>query len=285
MRVGRTLSGIELSARHHLLDAYNRLKLSTVRLSTMQRINSGSDDPAGLAAAENLRAELTAINEAADHAARAGAVARTADSALGQVSGLLHRIRGNAVAAASGGRDAAELDALQRETDAALEAIDRIGNLTSFAGEKLLDGGDMTFLLSPNVSDTSALSLPRISTSLLGGTVGRLSDLASGGGASLARGDRTAAVEILNAADSQVLRARAVLGDFEKSTIESAVQVLDGMEKNLSAALSQIFDSDVAEESSRLVVSRLLVDSASSSLLLAARSRDQIRGLLGALSG
>jgi len=281
MRVGSALSGIDLIAQHNLLQAYNQVNLSSVRLSTMQRINSGSDDPAGLIAVENLRAELTAVNEATDNAARAGAVVRTADSALGQVSDLLNTVRGNVVAAASGGRSEAELAALQMETDAALEAINRIGNSTSFGGEKLLDGSELTFVLSPDVSDVSTLSLPAISTSALGGPPGPLSDLASSGSASLADGDLTTAMEILDAAASQVLEARASLGAFEKYAIESAVQVLDGMEENLSAAFSRIFDTDVAEENSRLVRSQILVNASISSVLLAGQSRSQIGSLLG----
>ena len=67
MRVGSRLSGIDLTAQHNLLQSYNQLNLSSVRLSTMQRINKASDDPAGLIAVEDLRAELTAINAATDN--------------------------------------------------------------------------------------------------------------------------------------------------------------------------------------------------------------------------
>jgi len=283
MRVGSTLSGIDLIAQHSLLQAYNQVDLSSVRLSTMRRINSGSKDPAGLIAVENLRAELTAINEATDNAARAGAVVRTADSALCQVSSLLNTVEGNVVAALSGGRSDAELAALQMEIDAALEAVNRIGDSTSFGGKKLLEGGEMTFVLSPDASDVSTLSLPAISTSTLGGPAGLLSNLGSGGSASLADGDLAAAVEVLDAASSQVLGAQARLGAFENCAIKPAVRVLESMEENLSAAFSQIFDTDTAEESARLVRSQILVKASISSVLLAGQSRSQIGNLLGGL--
>ncbi len=164
MRIGTGPSGTELTAQFNLLSALNQLNQSAQRLSTMQRINSGGDDPAGLIAAESLRAELTAINQASDNAARAAAVVRVADSALGQVSGLLNTIRGNLVAAAnSGGLSDAELDALQLETDAALEAINRIGNVTSFGGRKLLDGSggiDVSGVNSNQVADVEVYSNP-----------------------------------------------------------------------------------------------------------------------------
>ncbi len=132
MRIGSRLSGADLAAQHYLIQAFARLQAANTPLSTMVRINRGSDDPAGLIAMEQLRAELTAIRAASDNAARAGGVVRVADSALREVSGLLNSIRGHVVQAAGGGLSDAEIAAKQIEVDAALEAIDRIGSYTSF---------------------------------------------------------------------------------------------------------------------------------------------------------
>ncbi len=140
MRIGSGPSGIDLTAQINLLNAYTELSKSAIRLSTMQRINAGSDDPAGLIAAESLRSEITAIRAASENAGRARAAIRVADSAMGEVSGLLNTIRGNVVSAAGGMYSDAELAAMQLENDAAMEAINRISGTTSFAGRKLLDG-------------------------------------------------------------------------------------------------------------------------------------------------
>jgi flagellin-like hook-associated protein FlgL len=59
--------------------------------------------------------------------------------------------------------------------------------------------------------------------------------------------------------------------------------VLGGMEENLSAAFSQIADTDVAEENSRLVRAQILVQASISSLLMAGQRRSQIGSLLGGL--
>lgn len=302
MRIGTGPSGMDLTAQFSLLNALNNLDLNALRLSTMQRINSGADDPAGLIAAENLRAELTAIQAASDNAARARATVRVADSAMGEVGNLLNTIRGNVVAAAGGGLSDAELAALQLETDAALEAINRIGSTTSFGGRKLLDGsagfqvsgvssgqtdpitisGDgLTYLFSPDVADTSTLGLPTINTSALGGSAGRLSDLASGGQFSLTSNHIGKAIEVLDSATAVILQGRARAGAFEKYSIESSQRVLESMEVNISDALSQILDTDVAAETSRLVRSQVLVQAATSSLMLAGQSRRLIGGLFG----
>src|SRR5688500_8781109 len=111
------------------------------RLSTGLRINSGKDDPAGLIASENLRRDITAANKAISNTERANQLIATADSALGQISGLLNDIRGLVTEAANEGVLSAEqIAANQLQVDSSLEAIDRIATVTNFQGRKILDG-------------------------------------------------------------------------------------------------------------------------------------------------
>ena len=118
-----------------------QLQESLTRLSTGLRINSGKDDPAGLIASENLRRDITSINKAISNTERANQLIATADSALGQVSSLLNDIRGLVVEAANTGVLSDEqIAANQLQVDSSLEAIDRIAQVTTFQGRKLLDG-------------------------------------------------------------------------------------------------------------------------------------------------
>jgi len=111
------------------------------RLSTGLRINSGKDDPAGLIASENLRRDITAANKAISNTERANQLIATADSALGQISGLLNDIRGLVTEAANSGVLSDEqIAANQLQVDSSLEAIDRIAQVTTFQGRRLLDG-------------------------------------------------------------------------------------------------------------------------------------------------
>ncbi len=118
-------------------DLQNRL----TRLSTGLRINSGKDDPAGLIASEALRSNIISTEKAIVNNERASQLIATADSALGQVSQLLNDIRGLVTEAANTGVLSAEqIAANQLQIDSSLEAIDRIAQITSFQGKKLLDG-------------------------------------------------------------------------------------------------------------------------------------------------
>src|SRR5262245_33058167 len=119
----------------------SQLQESLNRLSTGLRINTGKDDPAGLIASENLRRDIISANKAISNTERANQLIGTADSALGQISNLLIDIRGLVVEAANTGVLSDEqIAANQLQVDSSLEAIDRIAQVTTFQGRKLLDG-------------------------------------------------------------------------------------------------------------------------------------------------
>jgi flagellin len=119
----------------------SQLQTALNRLSTGLRINSGKDDPAGLIASENLRRDITAADKAITNSERANQFIATADSALSQISNLLNDIRGLVTEAANSGVLSDEqIAANQLQVDSSLEAIDRISQVTTFQGRKLLDG-------------------------------------------------------------------------------------------------------------------------------------------------
>ena len=79
------------------------LNTSLQRLSTGLRINSGADDPAGLIASENLKAEQTGISTAIDNANRANNIVGTAEGGLSEVSNLLTELQSLVSATANSG--------------------------------------------------------------------------------------------------------------------------------------------------------------------------------------
>jgi flagellin len=174
---------------------------------------------------------------------------------------MLRTIRSNVVAAADGSLTGDQRAALQREVDAALQALDRLGANTNFAGQKLLDGSTLEFQLSPDADGAVALVMPEISSGTLGGAAGHLIDLASGGSANLETGDCQQALAILDEAEQQVLAARTQNGAFAKYTLETSSATLDATQINLTSALSEIRDTDVAQAMSNLIRTRILAQS------------------------
>ena len=117
------------------------LNLSLQRLSTGLKINSGADNPAGLIASENLRAEKAGIAQAIDNAERAANIIGTAEGGLTEISSLLTEVQSLVSQAANtGGLSTEELAANQLQVDSILSTINRIAQSTSFNGAKLLNG-------------------------------------------------------------------------------------------------------------------------------------------------
>ena len=116
------------------------LNKSITRLSTGLRINNGSDDPSGLIASENFRAQLTSMDAALRNNQDAVNYAKTADGALDEVSRLLREARALAVANGSSSTSAAQKAANQAQLNNIAASIDRIASTTQFGTRKLLDG-------------------------------------------------------------------------------------------------------------------------------------------------
>lgn len=117
------------------------LNNSLERLSTGLRINRGKDDPAGLIASENLRAEIKSVGAAINNAERAERVVNIAEGGLSEVSGLLTELQGLITNSANdAGLSTAEKEANQLQIDSILQTIDRVADQTSFQGTKLLNG-------------------------------------------------------------------------------------------------------------------------------------------------
>ncbi|RCS47726.1 flagellin [Bremerella cremea] len=143
-----------LVAQNTLARSNNDLQTALGRLSTGLRINRGKDDPAGLIASESLRSDITNVEKAITNSERANQLIATADSALGQVSQLLNDIRGLiSEAANTGALSDDQVAANQLQIDSSLEAIDRIAQITSFQGKRLLDG-NLDFI-TQNVDSSS----------------------------------------------------------------------------------------------------------------------------------
>lgn len=157
-----------LRGLHNVQKAQENLNQSLQRLSTGLKINSGKDDPAGLLASEGLRLQLTTINQSIDNSNRANNVLSTADSALGEIGGLLNQVRGLVQQGLnSGALSDDEIKANQQQIDQALSAINRISANTTFAGQKLIDGSK-AFNTALTAADAAKLSDVQVNEALFG---------------------------------------------------------------------------------------------------------------------
>lgn len=140
--MSRINTNVQSLVAQRVLGANNASLNNTLeRLSTGLRINRGKDDPAGLIASENLRAEKSSLNAAISNAERADQVSNIAEGGLQEVSGLLTELQGLTTASAnSAGLSDQEKKANQLQIDSILQTIDRVAGATSFQGKRLLNG-------------------------------------------------------------------------------------------------------------------------------------------------
>ncbi len=111
------------------------------KLSTGLRINSAADDPAGLIASENFRAQISGVTQAIKNSQDALNYSKTAEGALDEISRLMRESRSLAVLSANTGTlSTSQLQANQTQIDLITRSIDRIAQQTQFGRKKMLDG-------------------------------------------------------------------------------------------------------------------------------------------------
>ena len=191
-----------LVAQRTLAKNNDSLNMSLKRLSTGLKINSGADNPAGLIASENLRAEKTGITAALNNAERAGNVIATAEGGLSEVGNLLNELQGLLTETAnSGGLTQDEIDANQLQVDAILDTVNRLSGSVNFQGKKLLNG-ELAYQTS-------------------GATASTLGDLRINSARLLDGGTQAMVVSVVSAAETAVL-SQTIADTSGSFTIEVA---------------------------------------------------------------
>ncbi|MGQ0720049.1 MAG: flagellin N-terminal helical domain-containing protein [Candidatus Eiseniibacteriota bacterium] len=130
-----------LNAWRHLTNTDFMMNRTLERLSSGLRINSASDDPAGLSISEKLRSQVASLNQAVENSEQAITMINTAEAALNEIHNLLTTMRELAIHAANEGvNDATALEADQDQIRSSLDTITRIAQSTQFGTKNLLDG-------------------------------------------------------------------------------------------------------------------------------------------------
>lgn len=139
MKINHNMSAV--IANNQLLRNETGLSESIERLSSGLKINHASDDPAGMAIATKMKAQIRGLDQASRNASDGISVLDAADGALEEVTNMLQRMRELSVQAANTGVYSQEdLEAIQAEITSLTDEIGRISTDTEFNTKKLLDG-------------------------------------------------------------------------------------------------------------------------------------------------
>ena len=125
------------------------------RLATGKRINSASDDAAGLAIGERMESQIRGMQQASRNSNDAISMIQTADGAAIEIGEMLQRMRELAVQARNGTNESQDITNLNKEFAQLATEIERIANDTKFNGSTLLEAGTVkSFVVGADEADT-----------------------------------------------------------------------------------------------------------------------------------
>lgn len=257
------------------------METSMHRLSTGMRINSAADDAAGVAIASRLTAEVKGTNMAIRNAMDAQALIDTAEGAHVEIGSILQRMRELAVQAANDTNSAADRDSMNAEVTELKAEIDRIKDVTTWAGIKLLDGTQSATGLSfqigadNNTADTVTVKIDDMGVSSIGSGTATYVTAISLDTMTLA----SAAISVLDEAITTVNTQRSELGSYS-NRLDHVVNNLTNVSSNLQAGLGRIQDADFAAETTSLAKSQILQQASTAMLAQANASKQNVLSLL-----
>ena len=150
MKVNHNMSAVITNAQ--LLRTENSLADSMERLSSGLKINHAKDDPAGMAISNKMQAQIDGLGKASENASNGISVLQIADSALGEITSMLQRMRELSVQAATDTNQLEDREAIQKEIDSLVSEVDRISRDTEYNTKKLLDGTSDTRVYADGTS-------------------------------------------------------------------------------------------------------------------------------------
>jgi flagellin len=276
-----------LNAQRQLMNSGNALDTSFKRLSSGFRINSASDDAAGLQISNRLTSQINGLNQAVRNANDGISLAQTAEGAMEETTNMLQRMRTLAVQSANGSNTDEDRIALQQEMTQLSTEINRIAETTTFGGQNLLDGSySGVFQVGADASQTISFSLSSINSTGTAVAIDAnggftVSGITTGAGTAVAATDISVtsvanAQSVITIVDNMIAAVdskRAELGAVQ-NRFSSTIRNLSNITENVSAARSRIRDTDFAQETASLTSNQIL-QQASTTILAQANQRPQ----------
>jgi len=251
VRIVTNLSSLE--AQKNLGRTNAKLQSSFNKLSSGLRINTAADDAAGLAISERMKTQIRSYVVAERNANDAISMVQTAEGALGEVHGILGRMRELAIQSANGSMTSTDRGYLDTEFKQLQAEITRIQGAAKFNGKQLLATAatSITFQIGlDNASfDQLAITFGGFALTTLLATATNL----AGATASASLASLTTIDNALQTISTERAKYGASMNRLEITT--NAIQT---MRVNLSASNSRIRDVDVAEETSRLAANQVI---------------------------
>jgi flagellin len=248
------------------------------QLSTGTRVNSASDDAAGLAIGQNMTSQIRGLNQAVRNLNDGINMMQTAEGGMIEQSNMLQRMRELAVQANNGTYSNTQRSYLSLEYEALASQIQKIATETKWNDQSLLvgtsgtvGGGTGTFTFQAGQASGQVISVTI--TAATGTALGL-----DGGGISTAASS-AAAIALIGSALEKINLQRAAIG-AGINQMEYAVDNVTNISSNTTQSRSTIMDTDYAQASTQLAKTQIIQQAATAML---AQANQQAQGVLSLL--
>lgn len=232
----------------HMNNANTKAAQTMQRLSSGLKINSAKDNPAGMAIARKLSAQVKGLNQAKDNAMNGISMIQTAEGAMNEVHAMLNRMRELTVQGLNDSVNEADRQHIQDEINQLTEEIKQIQTNTEFNKIPILSSDeDIMIQTGANTSQAMQISGKDIN---LNQTIDLIEDLSfekEFDPLHKVDPDYKGMLTSVDEAIAQTSTIRGKLGAYQ-NRLEHTVTNLGVSEENMTASLSTIEDADMAEE-------------------------------------
>ena len=291
-----------LYASKNLQSAQSKMATAVERLSSGLRINRAKDDAAGLGIANSLTSQINSANQGIRNLNDGISMVQTAEGAIGAANDMAQRILTLATQGANGTLGTTERTAIQSEMRQLLTAVTAIGGRTKFSGNSLLavttttasatqfslqatnQSSDSIALLNSAFWDIGFGSNTVTATNTANGQASAVTNAVNH--ADVTSATASAAATAFNSVQTQATAyitalgtQRSLLGAYQNQ-IEYTVSNITELSSNLSAARSNVIDTDYATETAALTKGQILQQAATAMLAQANQMPNVILSLL-----
>ena len=258
LRIATNVASI--NARKNLGRTKSGLNKALARLSSGYRINQASDDAAGLAISENLKAQIRGLRQANRNANDGVSLVQIAEGSLNEVSNMLIRLRELAIQASSDTIGDTERKFLDVEYQQLKSEIQRITENTQYNGYELLNGTGGVIDIQVGVHNDPFEDRISFNASAANATPEALGIIAE---SVATKEGAQVSIGVLDNALTSTNAIRANFGAMQ-NRLTSTINNLGVAEENYSAANSRVRDADIAAESAALTKHNILLQAATS---------------------
>ena len=244
---------------------------STEKLSSGYQVNRAADDAAGLSISEKMRNQIRGINQAVKNSEDGVSLIQTAEGNMNEIHSILQRMGELATKAANDVNATEDREAIKDEMTQLKEEINSIAKKAAFNGTKLLTGSfkNKQLQVGAVAGENMAISISSMSSTSLQVNNLKVSTHAAA----------SSAMTKITAAIKTVSGARSKLGAIQ-NRLEYTINNLKNYSENLTAAESQIRDTDMATEMTNYSKNNILQQAAQSMLAQANQSTQGVLSLL-----